>query len=47
MQRIPVYCDDQGITRIDKDKGHMVDVALGWKDVDAFKDLIVERMTKD
>lgn len=46
VKRVPVYCTDKGITTIDKSKGHMVDVALGWKDKDAFKDLIVERMVK-
>jgi len=47
MKRLPLRVTDKGLTVIDEENGHPVHVAVSWKDVDRFKDLIVERMTAE
>jgi inosine-uridine nucleoside N-ribohydrolase len=43
MQRMGITISDDGWTRPD-DNGYMVDVAIEWKDLGAFEDLIVSRI---
>jgi inosine-uridine nucleoside N-ribohydrolase len=45
MERLPILVTDDGYTAID-DKGKTVDCATKWKDLDAFEDLLVGRLTK-
>jgi len=46
MEQLPIWCDDEGYTRIDEERGRVMNVATGWKDYEAFEDLLVERLTK-
>ena len=45
MEQLPIAVDDEGFTRIDENAG-MVSVATQWKDLPAFEDWLVERLTK-
>ncbi|MFC1603400.1 nucleoside hydrolase [Planctomycetota bacterium] len=45
MEKLPIIVTDDGYTRIDKD-GKAINCATEWKDLDAFEDLLVERLTK-
>ncbi len=45
MERLPILVTNDGYTAID-DKGKKVDCATEWKDLDAFEDLLVSRLTK-
>lgn len=45
MEKLPIIVTDDGYTRID-DKGKMINCATEWKDLGAFEDLLVERLTK-
>jgi len=45
MKRISLRITDTGVTVIDEENGFPVDVAVAWKNIDRFKDLIVDRMT--
>jgi purine nucleosidase len=47
MKRLPLRITDKGLTVIDEKDGNPVDVAVAWKNVERFKDLIVERMTAE
>lgn len=44
LKTLPLRVTDDGYTRIDPENGHPVEVALEWKNEDAFKDLLVERL---
>ena len=46
MENLPIKVTDDGFTRIDKDAGVRVHCAMEWKDMDAFKDWMVKRLTK-
>ena len=45
MERCPLVVTDKGFTAIDP-SGKPIDCALSWKDLGAFEDLLVERLTK-
>ena len=45
MEKLPIIVTDDGYTRIDE-KGKMINCATEWKDLDAFEDLLVERLTQ-
>jgi len=45
MEKLPIIVTDDGYTRIDE-KGKMINCATEWKDLGAFEDLLVERLTK-
>ena len=45
LERLGVRVDDEGYTRIDKSAKKM-DCAVEWNDLDAFEDLIVERILR-
>jgi len=45
MERLPIRVTDDGYTAID-DKGKPVNCATEWKDLAAFEDLLVSRLTK-
>jgi inosine-uridine nucleoside N-ribohydrolase len=45
MERLPILVTDDGYTAID-DRGKKVNCATEWKDLDAFEDLLVNRLTK-
>ena len=44
MEKLPIEVDDQGYTLI-KDGGSMVSCAVEWKDLPAYEDWLVERVT--
>jgi inosine-uridine nucleoside N-ribohydrolase len=44
VERLPIRVTDDGFTRIDP-KGKQIDCAMSWKDLGAFEDLLVERLT--
>ena len=46
MEEELLSIDDEGFTRPDPENGRPVDCALAWKDEAAYKDLLVERMTR-
>ena len=46
MERLPIRVTDDGYTRIDEQGGRLMDVAVGWKDMGAFEDLLVRRLTQ-
>jgi len=46
MEQLPIWIDDEGYTRIDERRGRIINVATGWKDYEAFEDLLVERLTR-
>ncbi len=45
MERVGLRVTDDGFTRID-DQAKKVDAAVAWKDLDAFRDLLVTRLTQ-
>ncbi len=45
MEKLPIRVTDDGYTAID-DKGKTVNCATEWKDLDAFEDFLVSRLTK-
>jgi inosine-uridine nucleoside N-ribohydrolase len=45
MEKLPIIVTDDGYTRIDKD-GKAINCATEWKDLGAFEDLLVDRLTK-
>lgn len=45
MERLPIRVTDDGYTAIDN-KGKTVNCATEWKDLDAFEDLLVSRLTE-
>jgi inosine-uridine nucleoside N-ribohydrolase len=45
MESLPILVTDDGYTAID-DRGKKVNCATKWKDLDAFEDLLVSRLTK-
>jgi inosine-uridine nucleoside N-ribohydrolase len=45
MERLPIRVTDDGYTAID-DKGKTVSCATEWKDLDAFEDFLISRLTK-
>jgi len=45
MEKLPVIVTDDGYTRID-DKGKVINCATEWKDLGAFEDLLVDRLTR-
>jgi len=45
MEKLPIVVTDNGFTRINN-KGKMINCATEWKDLGAFEDLLVERLTK-
>jgi inosine-uridine nucleoside N-ribohydrolase len=45
MEKLPIIVTDDGYTRIDE-KGKVINCATEWKDLGAFEDLLVERLTK-
>jgi inosine-uridine nucleoside N-ribohydrolase len=45
MEKLPIIVTDDGFTRIDK-KGKMINCATEWKDLGAYEDLLVDRLTK-
>ncbi len=46
MEEVLLSIDDKGFTRVDPENGRPVACALSWNDEAAFKDLLVERMTR-
>ncbi|MBN1441313.1 MAG: nucleoside hydrolase, partial [Planctomycetes bacterium] len=44
MEKLKIRVDDEGFTRIDPD-GKLMNVATAWKDMGAFEDLLVRRIT--
>ena len=45
MEKLPIIVTDDGYTRIDEN-GKEINCATEWKDLGAFEDLLVERLTK-
>ena len=45
LQTLPLRVTDDGFTQVDEENGHPVDVALEWQNEEAFKDLLVRRLT--
>ena len=45
MEKLPIIVTDDGFTRIDEN-GKVINCATEWKDLGAFEDLMVERLTK-
>ena len=45
MEQLPIIVDDKGFTHIDPTGGKMMSVATEWKDMGAFEDLLVARLT--
>jgi inosine-uridine nucleoside N-ribohydrolase len=45
MEKLPIKVDDKGYTRID-DSGKVMRCATAWKDLGAFEDYMVDRLTK-
>ena len=45
MEKLPIIVTDDGYTRID-DKGKVIYCATEWKDLGAFEDFLVERLTR-
>ncbi len=45
MEKLPIKVDDEGYTRID-DSGKVMRCATEWKDLGAFEDYMVDRLTK-
>ncbi|MCP4612850.1 MAG: nucleoside hydrolase [Planctomycetes bacterium] len=45
MEKLPIKVTDDGYTRIDK-SAKMINCATQWKDLGAFEDFLVERLTK-
>lgn len=45
MEKLPIRVTDDGYTAID-DKGKTVNCAMNWKDLDAFENFLVSRLTK-
>jgi len=45
MEKLPIIVTDDGFTRIDKN-GKVINCATEWKDLGAFEDLLVDRLTK-
>ena len=45
MKTLPITVTDDGYTRVDPDRGRRMRVATGWKDLQAFQNLLVERLT--
>ena len=46
MEKLPITVTDDGFTRVDEQDGVPVRCAMEWKDMDAFKDWMVNRLTK-
>ena len=44
MQRLPILITDDGYTTIDQSNGRPVNCATGWKDLDAFKQRLVNTL---
>ena len=44
MKALPLTITDDGYTIIDEQSGRMVDCAIGWKNLDAFKNLLVKTL---
>jgi inosine-uridine nucleoside N-ribohydrolase len=45
MEKLPIIVTDDGFTRINE-KGKVINCATEWKDMGAFEDLLVDRLTK-
>ena len=45
MEKLPIIVTNDGFTKIDE-KGKMINCATEWKDLGAFEDLLVNRLTK-
>jgi len=45
IEKLPIIVTDDGYTRIDE-KGKVINCATEWKDLGAFEDLLVDRLTK-
>jgi inosine-uridine nucleoside N-ribohydrolase len=45
MEKLNIRVDDQGVTRIDP-QGKSMNVATEWKDLPAYEDLLVQRLTR-
>ncbi|MHC4539458.1 MAG: hypothetical protein ACYS74_06720 [Planctomycetota bacterium] len=45
MEKLPIRVTDDGYTRIDEG-AKVIDCATEWKDLDAFEDFLVDRLTK-
>jgi len=46
MERLPLIVTDDGLTRIDGEKGKPVRCAVRWKDLGAYEDYLVERLLR-
>ena len=44
MKALPLTITDDGYTIIDEQSGRMVDCAIGWKNLEAFKNLLVKTL---
>jgi hypothetical protein len=45
MEKLPIIVTDDGYTKID-DKGKVIYCATEWKDLGAFEDFLVKRLTR-
>jgi hypothetical protein len=45
MEKLGIKVTDDGFTRID-DKAKVINCATEWKDLSAFEDFIVDRLTR-
>jgi hypothetical protein len=45
METLPIRVSDDGYTRIDPKGGRRMQVATAWKDMGAFEDFLVRRLT--
>jgi len=45
MEKLPIIVTNDGFTRINE-KGKMINCATEWKDLGAYEDLLIERLTK-
>ena len=44
IERLPIRVTDDGFTRIDP-QGKLIDCAMSWKDLGAYEDFLVRRLT--
>ena len=45
MEKVKLRVDDEGFTRLDE-KGKAIEIASEWKNLTAFEDMLVERLTQ-
>lgn len=45
IEKLPLRVVGKGYTKVDEERGKPVHVALAWRDMEAFRDMLVERLT--